>query len=104
MHHPVEDYGMKGSARGVAGFLGGDRSSQAELGMRRQHIFATIRRRGAEVHVLVPLRDAEWNALVQLILAEALGRGVHYANQFVIVAMLFIEQRRRMFGIETEGC
>ena len=26
VHHPVEDYGMEGSARGVAGFLRGDRS------------------------------------------------------------------------------
>jgi len=27
VHHPVEDYGMEGSTRGIAGFLGGDRSS-----------------------------------------------------------------------------
>ena len=27
VHHPVENYGMKSSPRGIAGFLGGDRSS-----------------------------------------------------------------------------
>ena len=27
VHHPAENYGMKGSARGIARFLGGDRSS-----------------------------------------------------------------------------
>ena len=53
--------------------------------------------------MLVPLRDAERNALVELIFAEALGRGVHHANQFVVVAMFFIEQRRGMLGIEIES-
>ena len=27
VHHPVEDYGMESSTRGIAGFLRGDRSS-----------------------------------------------------------------------------
>src|ERR1700734_3103336 len=95
---------MKSSARGIAGFLRGDRSLQAELRMRRQSFSTTIRRRDAEVHVLMPLRDAERNALVELIFGETLGRGVHYADQLVVVAVFLIEQGRGMFGIETKSC
>src|SRR5579863_3064288 len=92
VHHPVEDYRAEGSAGGIASFLGDDRSSQTELRMRPYHRFAAIWRRRAEIHVLVPLRNAERNARVELLFAHALGRGVHDTNQFVVVAMFFIKQ------------
>src|SRR5579863_181272 len=71
--------------------------------MRRKIFTLSSGRRGTEIHVLVPLGDAEWNALVEFILPEPLGRSVHYANQFVIVPVLFVEQRGGMFGIEAKG-
>ena len=43
------------------------------------------------------------NALVELIFAEALGRGVHDADQLVVFAVFFVEQRGRVLGIEAEG-
>ena len=52
--------------------------------------------------MLMPLRHAQRDALVQFIFGEALGRGVHHADEFVVVAVLFIEQRSRMLGIESE--
>jgi hypothetical protein len=53
--------------------------------------------------MLVPLGHAQRNALVELIFGKALGRGVHHADQFVVIAILLLEQRRRMFGIEVKG-
>src|SRR5450432_907139 len=98
---------MERAAGGVAGFLRGDRSAEAGLGvvtkiciflLRRRH----TRRSRAEVYVLVPLRHAEWDAFVELLFAEALGRCVHHADEFVVVAVLFVEQRCGMLGIEVE--
>src|SRR5580658_4289809 len=94
---------MKGAARGIAGFLRSDRSSQTKLRMRAQVFALSAGGCCTEIHVLMPLRNAERNALVQFILAETLGRGVHHANQFVIVTMLLIEQRGRMLGIKTKA-
>src|SRR5580700_10293213 len=95
---------MEGSTGGIAGFLRGDRSSQAELGMRCHVFVLSAGGRGAEIHVLVPLRDAERDALIEFVFAHALGSGVHYTDQFVVIVVLFIKQRRRVLGIETEGC
>jgi hypothetical protein len=55
----------------------------------------------AEIYVLMPLRNAERNALIEILFGEALGRGIHYANQFVIFAVFFVEQRSRMLGVES---
>ena len=51
----------------------------------------------------MPLRDAQRNALVEFVFVKALGRGVHHADQLVVVAVLFVEQRRGMLGIKTES-
>src|ERR1700676_538592 len=59
--------------------------------------------RGAEIHMLMPLCNAEGNALVELIFSHALGRGLHHADKLVVVAMFFIQQRGWMPGIETES-
>jgi hypothetical protein len=66
VHHPVEYHGEKSSTSGVAGFLGGDGSFETELRMRITHLLEMAQRWDAEIHVLVPLRHAEGNALVQL--------------------------------------
>src|SRR6202521_4795630 len=102
MHHPVENNGMKLSTVGVAFRLSGDRSLEAELGIRSQHFLLAALWRGAEIHVLMPLRDAERNALVQVVFREVLGGCIHHARQPVVIATLLIEQRRRMLGIEFE--
>jgi hypothetical protein len=60
-------------------------------------------RRPAHVHVLLPLGYAKGNALVELLLAEADGRSVHGADQRVIAAMFFIQERGRLGGIEAKG-
>src|SRR5579862_4344403 len=90
--HPVEDHRMESSAGGVTGRFGGDRSAQAELGMRREIFGAMAERCGAKVNMLVPLREAQGNSRVELIFGQALGSGVHNADEFVILSMLFIEQ------------
>jgi len=99
--HPVEDDGMEGSARSVAALLSRNRSAETKLRMRTEIFRLAARRCGAEINVLVPLCNAQRNAFVELIFGEALGRCVHYSDQFVIVTVLFIQQRRRMIGIET---
>ena len=52
--------------------------------------------------MLMPLGYAERDALVESILSETLRGGVHYADEFVIVAVLFVKQRRGMLRIEAE--
>src|ERR1041385_3960095 len=67
VHHPAEDLGTEGASRLFASFLRSDRTEQAEL-----RVFAEVRillslGRGAEIRVLMPLRDAERNARIQLL-------------------------------------
>ena len=67
MDHPVEDHREKGSVGSVAGFPSGDGSIEAELWIGAAHLFEAAQRRDAEIHVLMPLRYAEWNSLIELI-------------------------------------
>ena len=60
------------------------------------------RGRAAEIHVLMPLRDAQGNALVQIVFGETLGSRVHHAHELVAVAVFFVEQRSRMLGVELD--
>src|SRR5260370_3020169 len=94
MHHPVENNGMKLSTVGVAFRLSGDRSLEAELVIRSQHFLLAALGSGAQIHLLMPLLDAERNALVQLVFRPVLGGGIHHARQPVVIATLLIEQRR----------
>src|ERR1700688_3878128 len=94
---------MKSSTRGIAGFLRSNGTLQTELRMRRQHFFSAACRRRTEIHMLVPLRDAKRNAFVQLIFTETLGGSVHGANQFIVVAAFFVQQRGRVLGVETKS-
>ncbi len=71
--------------------------------MRLEHFVVAAFRRRAEVYVRVPLRHAQRDAVVEFVFAHGLRRGVHHANQLVAaLALLFVEQRRGMFGIEAE--
>src|SRR5260370_8306232 len=81
MHHPVENNGMKLSTVGVAFRLSGDRSLEAGLGIRSHHFLLAALGSGAEIHVLMPLRDAERNALVQVVFLEVLGGGILHARE-----------------------
>src|ERR1700679_3729355 len=63
VHHPVENHGMKPSVRRIASFLRGDRSTQTEFRIRREHVLFLAFGSFAEIHVLMPLRDAQRNAL-----------------------------------------
>src|SRR5580658_3283314 len=67
VHHPVEYHREKSAASGVAGFLGGDGSFETELRIRTAHLFEMAQRGDAEIHVLVPLRHAERDALIELL-------------------------------------
>src|SRR5207302_9495899 len=98
MHHPVENDGVKFSAVGIAFRLRGDRSLEPELRIRSQHFLLAGLWRGAEIHVPMPLRDAERNTLVQVVFGETLGSRVHHTRQPVVVAMSLVEQRLRMVG------
>src|SRR5579872_3598922 len=100
VNHPVEDDGMKCSSGRVARILGGDGSVKTEERMGSQGLPLFAPRRGAEIHMLVPLRDAQRNSLVEFVFGKALRRGVHDADEFVIVAMLFIKKRGGMLGVE----
>ena len=57
----------------------------------------------AHIHMLVPLRHAERNSLVELLLTEAHRRGVHGADQLVVVSVLFIQQRCWLGGIKAKS-
>ena len=57
----------------------------------------------AHIHMLVPLRHAERDALIELLLTKAYWRGVHGADQLVIVSMLFIEKRRWLGGSKRKA-
>src|ERR1700688_3487568 len=94
---------MKSSTRGIAGFPRSNGSLQTELRMRRQHFFSAACRRRAEIHMLVPLRDAKRNAFVQLIFSETLGGSVHGANQFIVIAAFFVQPRGWVVGVGTKS-
>ncbi len=53
--------------------------------------------------MLVPLGHAQGDALVELVFAEADGRGIHGVDQLVLAAVFLVEQRGRLGGIEAEG-
>src|SRR5580658_7425710 len=65
--HPVEDHREKRPASGVAGFLCGDGSLEAELRIWLPHLFEMAQRRDAEIHMLMPLRHTQRNALIELL-------------------------------------
>ena len=102
--HPTEEVGTKDAAGRIAGFLGGDRAYETELCIRAEVLVFLAFRRGAEVDVLVPARDAERDAVVQLVFRGGYAVGVHGADEFVAAVWRFgVEQRGGFEGIEVEG-
>src|SRR5277367_1459280 len=102
MYHPIEDNGMKFSARRIALRLCRNRSPQTKFGLWRKHVLLAFWSL-AEIHMLMPLRDTKRNALVQVVFTKTFGRRVHHAHQPILVAILLIQQRSRMFRIKLES-
>src|SRR5882672_10069677 len=97
MYHPIKNHWTEFSARSVARFFCGNGAAQAKLGTRSQHSlspFVVIHagRGCAEIYMLVPLRDAQRNALIEVVFRQTLGCRVHHANQLVAVAFFFVQQ------------
>lgn len=72
--------------------------------VRPPHFFLPVRGRHTQVHVSMPLGDAERNARIEGVFTRGFGGGVHHADQLVVVALLLIQQRCGVFGIEMLGC
>src|SRR2546423_4189857 len=98
---------MEGPAHQVARLFRGDWTLRTEYRLTilaLQPSFARGALGDAPVDVLMPPRDGEGNARVELVVAEPLGRGVHRAHQHELpVGLLRVEERRRPRGIEAEG-
>lgn len=100
--HPVEDLRVPAAAGLHAGVFGGDRAAEAEL-LQTGRLQLRALGREANLDVLVPARDAERDARVQIVVGCALRRGEHGAFEFIAVARFFVEQRRGMLGVEGEA-
>lgn len=80
------------AAGGGAGFLAGDAAGETEFGVVDLRLRSSEGSK-AEIDVFVPAGDAERDALIELIFGEALGRGVHDADELVAAADFFVEER-----------
>src|ERR1700741_5303717 len=78
VHHPAEDNGVERPFGLSAPCLRRDRTLQPKLGP--VGVAALIFWREAEIGVEVPLRDAQWNTLVQLFFRYTFGHRVHRAD------------------------
>src|SRR5580704_12993940 len=74
---------------------------QAKLRVRSAHLASFVFRRLAQVHMRVPLGNAKWNARVELLFGGIYGRRVHYPDELIAVALLFVKQGSRMIGIKV---
>src|SRR5579884_898853 len=92
VNHPTKDLREPAAARVFAFLFRGDGAGETEAWMRPPQLVALIFGRQAQVHVRVPLGDAQGNPLIEVIFGGTLGRGVHDTNQFVIIAVLFVQQ------------
>src|SRR5450755_271031 len=81
--HPVKNDRIKSPTRGVASLSRRDRTAQTKLRSRAQYVCLLVSRSLAEIHMLVPLRDAQRNALIQIVFGETFWCGVHRADQLV---------------------
>src|SRR5579872_280143 len=97
--------GKKFSVRSIAVFLRVNRTEQTEFCIRTKVGSLLTSRRLAEIHVLMPPSNAEWDAGVDLILIGVDAIGVHDADEFVVaVRGLAVKQRRGLEGIEMASC
>src|SRR3984893_14310451 len=93
VYHPAKNLGHELSARRVTIGLGSNGSHQTEFCVRSPSFILSVGWRKAHVDMGVPLRDAQRNSLIEFIPVGVLGRGVHHADQLVIVPVLLVEQR-----------
>src|SRR5580693_3656011 len=95
---------MKFSACGVTRFLRCDGTTQAELRVGTKICGLLSGRSFAEIDVLMPARNAQRNAAVELILAGVDAVGIHGSDKLVsAVSGLLVEQRSRLRWIEVEA-
>lgn len=104
MDHPVEDNGDEFAPGGVAFGLGGDGSFKTKFCVRPPGFAPVAQRGAAEIHVLMPLRDAQRNAPIQIVFGESSRSRIHHADEAIAVAVFLIEQGRGMLGVEPGGC
>src|SRR3974390_1070868 len=93
---------MKRATGGVARGLRRDGTAKTELRVRKQGFRLSAFGGRAEIHVLMPLRDAERNALVEIIFGKTFRCGIHDADEGVTVTVFLVKQRRRMLRVEGE--
>src|SRR6202035_5605937 len=92
MHHPTEEKWHEFAACAIALFLCGNRPGDSEPRIRNKECAFPAAQRKAEVHVLVPLSDAERDQTVEILFIEPCRCGVHCAKQTVTVACLFVKE------------
>src|SRR6185437_8336091 len=104
--HPAEQSRIELAADGVARRLGVDRTLGAEHRVSALLLGGSCRAAAlgqAPIHVLVPVRDAKWNARVQAVEARPGGRRVHSSGEMKLsVRLALVEDRRRLGGVEAE--
>jgi hypothetical protein len=64
VNHPPENAGNELSAGGFTFWLIANGTGQSEAGRWAEQLIAPIVRRLAQIHMLMPLRDAQGHALV----------------------------------------
>src|SRR5215471_16175029 len=93
---------MELAACGFTCLVRGDGAEQSKFCVGAEVCGFLSGRGFAEVDVLMPVRDAERDALVQLILRSVDAVGVHGADELVsTVSRFLVEQRGRLEGIEV---
>jgi len=85
MDHPVEDDGMNLPRRVAFAWVAMDPlKPNFAFGPR---IRASGQRGAAEIHVLMPLRDAQRNAPIQIVFGESSRSRIHHADEAIAVAV-----------------
>src|SRR5258708_40242871 len=68
--HPAKDVGRKRSTGGFAFFFGGYGAGQTELGCPGEHLRLAAFGRPSHVYMMVPLRQAEGAAVIELFMGK----------------------------------
>jgi len=71
---------MELTARGVTSFFGGNRTSQPKLRIGTEISRLLSTRNLAEIDVLVPVRNAQRNSIVQFALCRSFSIRVHHPD------------------------
>src|SRR5687768_13030305 len=95
MNHPAEHFLVKPAARGIAFLARSDSQGseyRATISLLRPARVAAFWRK-TPVHVLMPLRGAEWYTFVELVRGKSLGRGVHRSDQHEIAHRILLIEK-----------